>query len=96
MSGEARKTALLAIHALYGHDTTQQGAASAWLNDFSNSAEAWPIAVTLLDDSSLEARFFAANMLLSKCRRDWTRLTPEQRSQLVDATRCAAAMYGLR
>ena len=89
MSDEARETALLDIHALYGHDTAQQGPASAWLNNFSNSAEAWSIAVTLLDDSSLEAQFFAANMLLSKCRRDWTRLTPEQRSQLVNAIRCA-------
>ena len=78
---------LLAIHTLYGQDTAQQSAASAWLNSFSNSADAWPLALTLLDETSLEARFFAANMILSKARRDWSRLTPEQQSQLVAAIR---------
>ena len=74
---------LLAIRALYGQDTAQQTAASLWLNSFSTSAEAWPVALALLDEQSLEASFFAANMLLSKARRDWHRLNPEQHSQLI-------------
>ncbi len=87
MSDDTRQTVLLAIQTLYGQDASQQGAASSWLTSFSNTAEAWPTAVTLLDEPSLEANFFAANMLLSKTRRDWTRLTAEQRSQLATAVR---------
>ena len=83
MTDEAKSTVLLAIRALYGQDTAQQTAASSWLNSFSTSAEAWPVALALLDEQSLEASFFAANMLLSKARRDWHRLTPEQHSQLI-------------
>ena len=87
MSDDTRQTVLLAIQSLYGQDTSQQGIASGWLNSFSNTAEAWPIAVILLDEPSLEARFFAANMLLSKVRRDGTRLSADQQSQLAAAVR---------
>ena len=87
---------LFAIHTLYGQDTAQQSAASAWLNSFSNSAEAWPLALTLLDETSLEARFFAANMILSKARRDWSRLTPEQQSQLIAAIRYIQPCIGVQ
>lgn len=93
MGDDTRQTVLLAIHTLYGQDTSQQGAASAWLTNFSNSAEAWPIAVTLLDEPSLEAKFFAVNMLLSKTRRDWTRLTADQRTQLAAAVRYKAGAH---
>lgn len=96
MGDETKHTVLLAIQTLYGQDTTQQSAASAWLNSFSSSAEAWPIAVALLDEPSLEAKFFAANMLLSKSRHDWNRLTSEQRSQLVAAIRYDLAIIGLK
>ena len=78
---------LLAIRALYGQDTAQQTAASSWLNSFTTSAEAWPVALALLDEQSLATRFFAANMLLIKTRRDWHPLTPEQHSQLVALVR---------
>lgn len=87
MSDTTRQSVLLAIQSLYGHDTSQQGVASVWLTSFSNTAEAWPIAVTLLDEPSLEAKFFAASMLLSKIRRDGTRLTADQQSQLAAAVR---------
>ena len=87
MTEETRNTVLLAIRALYGQETAQQTAASSWLNSFSTSVEAWPVALALLDEQSLEASFFAANMLLSKARRDWHRLTPDQHSQLVAVVR---------
>lgn len=87
MTDGTKTTVLLAIRALYGQDTAQQTAASAWLNSFSASAEAWPVALALLDEQLLETKFFAANMLLSKSRRDWHRLTPEQHSQLVALVR---------
>ena len=90
MGDDSRQTVLLAIHTLYGQDASQQGAASAWLTNFSNTAEAWPTAMTLLDEPSLEANFFAANMLLSKSRREWTRLTADQRTQLAAAVRYQA------
>ncbi len=87
---------LLAIRALYGQDAAQQTVASTWLNSFSISAEAWPVALALLDEQSLEASFFAANMLLSKARRDWHRLTPEQHSQLIILVRYKQSATALK
>lgn len=41
--------------------------------------------------ASTEVRFFAANLLLAKVRRDWGRLAPDARSHLAAAIRSATA-----
>ena len=79
---------LLAINALYGGQSSQQSAASAWLNHVQTSPNAWQIALELLaKQAAIEVHFFAANMLLTKVRHGWTRLDPIKRTSLLGIVR---------
>ena len=79
---------LLAIGALYGGQASQQNAASTWLNHVQTSPDAWQIALELLaKQAAIEVHFFAANMLLTKVRHDWTRLQPSKRMSLLGIVR---------
>lgn len=92
MDGPASQL-LAAISALYGPDPTQQQAANTWLNTFSKTPEAWAAALAVLDPANgapTEAAFFCANLLLSKTRDEWGRLSPEHRVELADTYMCGA------
>ena len=79
---------LMAINVLYGGQISQQSAASAWLSNVQTSPHAWQVALELLaKQSALEVHFFAANMLLSKVRNEWTRLQPSKRTELLQIVR---------
>ena len=52
--------------------------------------QAWQAALSLLDGQQpLEAQFFAANILLTKTRREWARLSTAERNHILAAVRCA-------
>lgn len=79
---------VLAINALYGGQTPQQNAASAWLNNVQTSPHAWQVALELLaKQAAVEIHFFAANMLLTKVRNDWTHLQLSKRASLLGIVR---------
>lgn len=72
-----------AIHALYGPDPVAQGQANSWLQAFSGTDEAWHAALQLLQPAfASEVQFFACNMLLSKIRSSWGRLSSENKAGL--------------
>lgn len=77
-----------ALVAFFGQDPAQQHAANLWLNNFSPTSEAWGAALALIEPGSgatLEQAFFAANMLATKTRNEWGRLSPQQRAELTEA-----------
>ena len=78
-----------AIEALHNvHNPDQLRDASQWLNAFSETNEAWEISITLLvPERPAPVQFFAANMLLAKVRRDWGRLSPDNRTAVSTAIR---------
>jgi hypothetical protein len=72
-----------AILSLYGMAGLAQEQANSWLNSFSRSPEAWQACMQLLEPSERpEVCFFCANMLLSKVRTDWHKLSAEQQTQI--------------
>lgn len=72
-----------AIVALYSHAGTAQEQANSWLNAFSGSAAAWEACLQLLDTAERpEVCFFCANMLLSKVRAEWHKLSQEQQTNV--------------
>ncbi|RMX66368.1 hypothetical protein DD238_003403 [Peronospora effusa] len=78
---------LRAIQTLYGMEgTTRQREANEFLNNFAASDTAWSVGLQLLQDETLslppEALFFAANMLHNKARKEWVRLSGEQKAGL--------------
>lgn len=64
----------------------RQREANEFLNSFAASEAAWGVAFQLLEDESLalppEALFFAANMLHTKVRKEWVRLSAEQKAAM--------------
>lgn len=75
---------LSAVQALYGMEGAErQREANEFLNAFAASEAAWGVAFQLLQDETLnlppEALFFAANMLHTKVRKEWVRLSAEQK-----------------
>ena len=83
-----QENVLLAVKMLYGGPTEQQGAAASWLSAVTHSPQAWHIAWALLgEQGAVEVQFFAANMLLTKVRHDWKRLTPSERTSLIGSVR---------
>lgn len=77
-----------ALGALFGPDVNQQQAANIWLNDFAKTSEAWSCALALLEPSggaTVEHAFFAANLLATKTRTEWGRLSTQQRTELAEA-----------
>eukprot|EP00878_Enallax_costatus_P030732 GHUV01033512.1.p1 GENE.GHUV01033512.1~~GHUV01033512.1.p1 ORF type:complete len:442 (+),score=127.05 GHUV01033512.1:219-1544(+) len=72
-----------AILALYSNTGATQEQANSWLNAFSRAGVAWEACVQLLDPAERpEVCFFCANMLLSKVRAEWHKLSPEQQSTM--------------
>lgn len=87
-SPPTKEQALHAIQLLYGGSTEQQSAASAWLNSFLTSPSAWQISIELINDcNAVEVQFFAANLILNKARREWLRLSAEERDHLLGIIR---------
>ncbi|KAG2427058.1 hypothetical protein HXX76_012574 [Chlamydomonas incerta] len=77
-----------ALVAFFGQDPAQQHVANLWLNNFSPTPEAWGAALALVEPGSgatLEQAFFAANMLATKTRNEWGRLSQQQRAELTEA-----------
>jgi hypothetical protein len=85
---------LAAIAALYGPgDASLKAAANDLLTCFAATPEAWQVGTALLDHASVEARYFSANMLLSKVRTEWRSLTPERQAALSrESGRCLFAL----
>lgn len=82
MASEEAAALRQAITALYGYGGGA-GAANQWLNSFSKSPAAWSACLELVQPSEQpEVAFFAANMLLSKVRAEWHKLSGEQQSQM--------------
>lgn len=77
-----------AIRALYGTDAAAQQQATQWLTQFTNEDRAWETALNLLQPgNAVEEQFFCANILLTKVRTGWAKLSPELRNQLTSAIR---------
>lgn len=86
-----------ALRALYGPDAGQQAAASQWLHQYAGTPDSWGGAVQLLagDDVTEDMKFFGANLLLTKVRRDWKQLGDwEQQAFVVDSIRSAGGRVG--
>ncbi|RLN69139.1 hypothetical protein BBP00_00000588 [Phytophthora kernoviae] len=78
---------LNAVQALYGMEGAErQREANEFLNAFAASEAAWAVALQLLQDETLnlppEALFFAANILHTKVRKEWVRLSTDQRTTM--------------
>jgi hypothetical protein len=72
-----------AIMGLYGMAGVSQQQANLWLNAFSQTPTAWEACLQLLDVTERpEVCFFCANMLLSKVRSEWHKLTAEQQRNM--------------
>lgn len=72
-----------AIQALYGAAGADQAQANAWLNAFSATPAAWEACLQLLDPAERpEVCFFCANLLLTKVRTEWHKLSPDQASTM--------------
>ena len=71
-----------AIESLYGGGAARPDV-NKWLLEFSASSAAWEASLSLLDTaSSIDVRFFCANLLLTKVKNEWGKLTAEQKLQL--------------
>lgn len=85
-----------AIQALFGPDPIAQQQANQWLTNFALTTSAWEASLSILEFGlPVNVLFFSANMLLSKTRTDWGRLTVDQRGQLTGAIRYHRALYFL-
>ncbi|KAG7400619.1 hypothetical protein PHYBOEH_004886 [Phytophthora boehmeriae] len=78
---------LSAVQALYGMEgADRQREANEFLNAFAASEAAWAVTFQLLQDETLnlppEALFFAANMLHTKVRKEWARLSTGQKAAM--------------
>lgn len=58
-----------------------QATANAWISEFSATHDAWSSAQALLEDPQEQISFFAANILLSKTRKEWPFLKSEDQDQ---------------
>lgn len=82
-AGDAAASLRAAVCALYGGAGQQLSSANAWLNTFSKTPEAWAACIELLTPSERpEVTFFCANLLLSKVRSEWHKLSPDQASSM--------------
>ncbi|GMH32786.1 hypothetical protein BSKO_00620 [Bryopsis sp. KO-2023] len=78
-SGDLRS----AIVAACNPDPTRQQQANAWLTQYAETNGAWEGALELLRDNDDQIRFFSANILLTKTRTDWSRLSGEAKQHLL-------------
>ncbi|KAJ1627575.1 hypothetical protein T492DRAFT_174924 [Pavlovales sp. CCMP2436] len=75
-----------AVSVLYGTDALQQAEANRWLMAFAETPAAWDLCCELvLSAPASEHRFFGANVLLTKVRREWAGLGGEARNQVFGA-----------
>ncbi len=66
---------------------TGDPAANHWLNEFSSTPAAWEAALAVLEPGlPTEVQFFAANLLLTKTKSDWGKLSQDQRNTLALTT----------
>ncbi|KAG7388866.1 hypothetical protein PHYPSEUDO_011700 [Phytophthora pseudosyringae] len=87
MAENALPMVMNAVQALYGMEgAARQREANEFLNTFAASDAAWGVGFQLLQDETLalppEALFFAANMLHTKVRKEWVRLSAEQKAAM--------------
>ncbi|TMW58680.1 hypothetical protein Poli38472_010239 [Pythium oligandrum] len=76
-----------AIQALYGSEgPVRQREANEFLIEFARTDAAWRVGLQILCDatlaSSMEALFFAANMIHAKARKEWTKLSEEEKQSM--------------
>ena len=85
-----------AVGTLYGSDPVSANDANAWLQQVAASPQAWELCLRVLAAPAhgQETLYFAANVLLSKVRREWGDLPQDTRTHLTQAMRCAAAAPG--
>jgi hypothetical protein len=93
---------LFALTGLFdpSSDPTTRANANAWLTDFASKPEAWQAALAVISvqflgppsdvstEAIAQASFFCANLILTKTRKEWHRMSPEERSAVSTATRC--------
>lgn len=95
----ASQELLHAISALYGHRAAgheSQQQANQWLNAFSQQPQAWDACLELLDPArDPEVSFFCANMLLTKVRKEWHKVPPDQQLRMTAVIRCGAVVLAL-
>lgn len=97
MAGEDASHLRQAIIALYSNAGAAQEQANGWLNAFSRTSVAWEASVQLLDPAERpEVCFFCANMLLSKVRAEWHKLSQEQQAGMGGVIRSVEALGACR
>lgn len=74
---------------LCSHDGAAQQSADAWLAFFAASPSAWRACTSLLLHAQPEVAYFAANVILTKVRREWGETPPPQRASLFAALSAA-------
>ena len=85
---EAAQALKAAIATLYGGAGPQQQQANQWLNSFAQQPDAWNACLELLSpQQNAEVSFFCANMLLTKVRSEWHKLSPDQQTQISSVIR---------
>lgn len=89
---DAASSAAEAITTLLcSRDVGAQRLADAWLASFAATPAAWSACVQMLSHGAAEVSYFAANVLLTKVRREWGALPPAERAPLL-ATLSAALL----
>lgn len=87
MDAASLRTAVCSLYGSAGEDLAR---ANAWLNSFSQTPAAWEACLQLLDPSERpEVTFFCANLLLSKVRSGWHKLSPDQAATMGTVIRYA-------
>lgn len=76
-----------AVGTLYGSDPVSANDANAWLQQVAASPQAWELCLRVLAAPAhgQETLYFAANVLLSKVRREWGDLPQDTRTHLTQA-----------
>jgi hypothetical protein len=81
--GEAAASLKAAVYAVYGPPGDSQARANAWLHAFLQTPAAWEACLQLLDPAERpDVTFFCANLLLSKVRSEWHKLSPNQAASM--------------
>jgi hypothetical protein len=70
-----------AITAIFSGKATPDTHAA--LNAYSESKECWTAASLLLSSPEIYVRYFAANILYSKVRKNWTQLSDSEKGELL-------------
>jgi hypothetical protein len=61
-----------AIQTLYhSNSDAERKVADKWLVDFSETKQAWDVALLLLQDQDVEVKFFGASLLARKVKEGW-------------------------